>query len=107
MTKAVKQSASKTKSKKVKLESFNDNSPDYENNLYFEPKMTWTDLIKWCNDKKVVYKLYKNIFGNYILIDCIEFYENGKINVKGVVGSLARNRSFEQFKELISILKDL
>ena len=109
MTKAVKQSVSKTKAKikEMLLESSGDNAPDYHGNLFFEPKMTWTDLIEWCNDKKVIYKLDKNMFGNYILIDCMEFYENGKINVKGVVGSLARNRSFEQFKELIRILKDL
>ena len=107
MTKAVKQSVSKVKTKKVNLELLNNNEPDYENNLYFQPKLTWVDFIKWCDDNKLVYKLDKNIFGNYILVDCLEFYENGKINIKGVVGSLARNRSFEQFKDLISIFKDL
>jgi len=107
LTKAVKQSTSKTKSKKVKFESFNNNEPDYESDLYFEPKMTWTDFIKWCDDKNIAYKLDKNMFGNYVLIDCIEFYESGKVKVKDTVGSLAHNLSFERFKELISILKGL
>ena len=37
----------------MNLEIINNNEPDYENNLCFEPKMTWDDFVNFCNDNKI------------------------------------------------------
>ena len=100
MTKAVKQSVSKSRKKKIDLEIINNNKPDYENNLYFEPKMTWDDFVNFCNDNKIGSLVDSDMFGEFVIVNKLKFYKSGNIRLDNVVGSITRNRTFEQYKEI-------
>lgn len=103
MTKVVKQLVSKTKKVKNKIieNTSGDNAPDYKNNLYFEPKMTWEDFIKYCDDNKVKGIINHDAFGEFLKIDRLQFYKSGRIKISNLIGSISKNRTFEQYKEII------
>lgn len=104
MTKAVKQSTSKSRKKKIDLEIINNNEPDHENNLYFEPKMTWNDFINFCNDNEIESLIDHDIFGEFIIIGKLKFYKSGNIRLDNIVGSVTKDRTFEQYKEILKNL---
>lgn len=109
MTKAAKQSISERKNAKTikisnNIDTSGDNAPDYKNNLYFEPKITWNDFMNYCNNKVSNNKIDSDIFGEYVKIGFIKFYKSGTIRLENLVGSIAKNRTYEQYKEIISNL---
>ena len=101
MTKVVKQSVSKTKKSETIKELPGSNAPDYENDLYFEPRMTWDDFINFCNDSKIGSLVDNDMFGEFVIINKLKFYKSGNIRLDNIVGSITRNRTFEQYKEII------
>ena len=101
MTKAVKQLVSKAKKSKMTKELPGSNAPDYENNLYFEPRMTWDDFIKYCHNNKIEGLIDHDIFGEFLIIDKFKFYKSGNVRLNNIIGTIAKNRTFEQYKEII------
>ena len=106
MTKAVKQSVSKTKNSKknIQLTILTNNEPDYENNLYFAPKMTWKDFLNYCNENKIENLINRDTFGEYVEIKKIRFYESGTVRIADMIGSITKKRTFEQYKEIVENL---
>ena len=78
MTKAVKQSTSK--------------------------KKTWDDFIQYVSDCEIVHTINEDMFGVYVEIGYLQFYESGKIRIKNIVGVITKDRTFEQY---IAIIKNL
>ena len=101
MTKAVRQSVSKLRKKTINKEIISNNEPDYENNLFFQPKMTWNDFVNFCNDSKIGSLVDSDMFGEFVIVNKLKFYKSGNIRLDNVVGSITRNRTFEQYKEII------
>lgn len=104
MTKAVKQSTCKSRKKKIDLEIINNNEPDYENNLFFEPKMTWDDFINYCNNKAIEGLIDHDIFGEFLKIGKMRFYKSGTIKISTMIGIVSKNRTIEQYKAIIDNL---
>lgn len=79
------------------------NKPDYENNLYFEPEMTWEDLCKWVG-KNPQYDLELSEDNDTLSIwnvdGIIEFHEGGVITAD-YDGTLAKDRTPKQMKTII------
>lgn len=101
MTKAVRQSVSKLRKKTINEEIISNNEPDYENNLFFQPKMTWNDFVDFCNDSKIGSLVDSDMFGEFVIVNKLKFYKSGNIRLDNIVGSITRNRTFEQYKEII------
>lgn len=68
------------------------NAPDYEDNLAFEPKMTWENLCEYAKNKGC------DIRGDFIRSKGIAFISNNKMLASGV---LTENISFERMKAII------
>ena len=41
------------------------------------------------------------MFGEFVIVNKLKFYKSGNIRLDNVVGSITRNRTFEQYKEII------
>lgn len=80
------------------------NTPDYENNLAFEPKIpvypySWGDLVEHC---KTMDLFYKEPTHNYFSIGILTFFQDGRIKAQGI--TIAENRTYEQMKAIITAL---
>ena len=102
MTKEVKKSTSKKKGNKSKKMS--NNIPDYKDDLFFEPRKTWEDFINYCNNKSIEGQIDYDSFGEFVEINNLKFYKSGKIRIKGMIGSISKDRNFEQF---INVINDM
>lgn len=90
----------------IETDSFNNNQPDYEDNLAFEPKMTWEELVKkyGCEDDADFF--FMSMGENKYF----SFYNDGQVVVMythmGYESRiiLAENRTPEQMKTIIEAL---
>ena len=75
------------------------NTPDYNDNLAFEPKLTWRDLKEFAKQYTFY---YPHVTRDDFFIGLLLFRSNGEIRANGVV--IADNRSYEQMKNIIDTL---
>lgn len=71
------------------------NAPDYEDNLVFEPEITWEDLCRYAESKGCEIK------GSFIKLNGLAFIENNKMLASG---KLTDNISYRQMKAIIENL---
>lgn len=77
------------------------NTPDYNDNLVFEPEMTWEEFVS-------IYDKEKTLYEDMIMVSfadtLLEFCKDGRIkNEEGYV--LAYNFSYKQMGQVIKALK--
>lgn len=77
------------------------NTPDYNDNLVFEPEMTWEEFV-------AIYDKEKTLHEDMIMVSfadtLLEFRKDGRIkNEEGYV--LAYNFSYKQMEQVIKALK--
>ena len=81
--------------------------PDYENDLAFEPALSWKDLCDWVygiRDKLA--EQYIIIFENenkYIQVGIIRFFENKEVRAENNA-LISRDMSYERMKTIIEAL---
>lgn len=68
------------------------NTPDYENNLAFEPEFTWEDLVKWAKEFAENKKLSIKLKEKNIVIDTVSLWRQGFVySVDGMCLNVQRN----------------
>ena len=78
----------------------NNNAPDYNENLVFEPEMTWEELCKWVKDNYDETIIIMN--PELINIGYVQFRKTGEIIHDFVV--INNHRTYEQMKTIIEAL---
>ncbi len=79
------------------------NTPDYENNLAFEPEMTWEDLVKWAENFGKEKRLRIKKGDTSISVDMLVCWQIGYVyNVDGLCLNI--NRTPRQMQTIIKAL---
>lgn len=77
------------------------NTPDYDNNLAFEPELTWEELCEWAGDRAEL-GYFKSWFDMEYNDARFTFYNSGDVVVNGI--TIAELRTPEQMKTIIEAL---
>lgn len=75
------------------------NAPDYNDNLAFEPEMTWEDLVEWAKEFCKQQKLGASIYPDAFIIQSLTFDRSGDIEQCRV-----KNRTPRQMQTIIKAL---
>lgn len=82
------------------------NTPDYNDNLAFEPEFTWEDLVEWakefCKKHHLSYEL--DYCDTLLAIDLVSVQKDGYVSCNGCYHSLAENRTPRQMQTIIKAL---
>lgn len=73
------------------------NTPDYENDIVFEPKMTWEDLVSWAKSIGIE-DCHSETF---IRCNGLAFINNNSMLASGII---TRNISYEQMQAVLKAL---
>ena len=82
------------------------NTPDYENNLAFEPEMTWEDLVKWAEEFCKLNQLFFDLnYGfSYLTVGELNCRNDGLVDCGCCSNTLAQNRTPRQMQTIIKAL---
>lgn len=77
------------------------NTPDYDNNLAFEPELTWEELCEWVGDSAEL-GYFKSWFDISYNDSGFTFYNSGDVCVNGI--TIAELRTPAEMKTIIEAL---
>jgi hypothetical protein len=81
--------------------NMSNNTPDYNDNLAFEPKMTWEELCEWVKENKSL-PADTLISERYIEIRQLTFYKGHEVDAGITI--IAEECTYEQMKTIIEAL---